>query len=119
MLLAPQSVGANDQEGVSTQLDGVTVQAGDVIRFEVNARNENSYDWVSWMPSVAYTSYTTSLAGGNLSLAATASASSTDTANGYAAGKVNDGTASTDFNGWTNLYNAALPQWVIRPINLA
>ncbi|BBH19150.1 hypothetical protein Back11_04950 [Paenibacillus baekrokdamisoli] len=47
----------------------------------------------------------------NLALGATASASGTDTANGYAASKINDGLASTDFNGWASA-SPVMPQWV-------
>lgn len=47
----------------------------------------------------------------NLAYGGTASASSTDTANGYAAAKVNDGTATIDFNGWASA-SPVMPQWV-------
>lgn len=47
----------------------------------------------------------------NIAREATASASNTDTANGYSASKVNDGAATTDWSGWAN-DGTALPQWV-------
>ncbi|HLV97963.1 MAG TPA: right-handed parallel beta-helix repeat-containing protein [Ktedonobacterales bacterium] len=52
-----QSIAYNDQVGVDTDLDSVSVSAGDVIRFEVNAGSSgNNYnDSTSWMPSVGYT----------------------------------------------------------------
>jgi Ricin-type beta-trefoil lectin domain-like len=53
---APQSLTSNDQVGVSTDLDNLTVAAGDSIRFEVNngGKGNASHDVVSWAPSVAY-----------------------------------------------------------------
>ncbi|QTH45677.1 discoidin domain-containing protein [Cohnella sp. LGH] len=47
----------------------------------------------------------------NIARSGTAAASGTDTANGYAASKVNDGIASTDFNGWASA-SPAMPQWI-------
>lgn len=47
----------------------------------------------------------------NQAVGASVSASSTDSANGYAASKINDGVASTDFNGWANS-GYTMPQWV-------
>jgi len=47
----------------------------------------------------------------NYAREATASASNTDTANGYAAAKVNDGAATTDWSGWAT-DGTPLPQWV-------
>jgi hypothetical protein len=47
----------------------------------------------------------------NFAKDAAASASNTDTANGYAASKVNDGAATTDWSGWAT-DGTALPQWV-------
>lgn len=47
----------------------------------------------------------------NLAIGGTASASSTDTANGYAPSKVNDGLATTDFNGWASA-SPVMPQWI-------
>jgi len=46
----------------------------------------------------------------NFSIGATASASNTDTGNGYAASKINDGSATTDFSGWAN--SGGAPDWV-------
>jgi len=47
----------------------------------------------------------------NIARGATSSASSTDTGNGYATWKVNDGTATTDFNGWASA-TPVMPQWI-------
>jgi len=44
----------NNQGGVATDVSSVAVHAGDRIRFEVFANGDNSYDTVSWTPSVAY-----------------------------------------------------------------
>ncbi len=49
--------------------------------------------------------------GTNLAIGGATSASSTDTGNGYATSKINDGTASTDFNGWASA-SPTMPQWV-------
>ncbi|MBB6670108.1 discoidin domain-containing protein [Cohnella nanjingensis] len=47
----------------------------------------------------------------NFAKGATASASNADTAGGYAAEKVNDGAATTDWSGWAT-DGTSLPQWV-------
>ena len=48
---------AGDERGsYATDASSVEVRAGDMIRFEVNANGPNSYDTVSWTPSVAYVS---------------------------------------------------------------
>lgn len=52
-----KTIAAGDEyTGVSHVLDDVSVNAGDVIRFETNENGESSYDKASWTPSVAYTS---------------------------------------------------------------
>jgi len=55
-----QSVSYNELAGIEQVLDGLTVSAGDVIRFEVDsgASNNNTADLTSWAPSIAYTSST-------------------------------------------------------------
>jgi hypothetical protein len=53
---AAQLIAGTDQLGYSTDASSVSVQAGDMIRFEVTANGANSYDTVSWTPSVAYVS---------------------------------------------------------------
>ncbi len=50
-----QRIAGTDQEGYVTDLNGVSVASGDQIRFEVSAAGDNSYDTVSWTPSVGYT----------------------------------------------------------------
>ena len=52
----PQTIAFNDQVGVDTQLDNISVNAGDVLRFEVNANAVPGNDLTSWAPSVAYSS---------------------------------------------------------------
>lgn len=54
-------IGANDQVGTSTNVSNVSVTAGEEIMFCLNdggwngGTYNNSYDMVSWSPSVAYT----------------------------------------------------------------
>lgn len=57
-----QTIGGSDTSGYATNVSNVWVNVGDIIRFEVDcgSSNNNSYDNVSWIPTVAYTS------GGNL-----------------------------------------------------
>lgn len=43
----------NDATGADTQVN-VTVQAGDVISFRVDQRNDSAYDSTSWNPSIHY-----------------------------------------------------------------
>lgn len=54
----PQVIGSTDNSGIDTGLDGLYVGINDVIRFEVNngGNGNNTNDWVSWMPTVAYAS---------------------------------------------------------------
>lgn len=49
-----QLIAGTDQSGLATDVSSVSIHAGDEIRFEVTANGENSYDTVSWTPSVAY-----------------------------------------------------------------
>ncbi|MFD2331645.1 hypothetical protein ACFSR7_20515 [Cohnella sp. GCM10020058] len=51
-----QSIAWNDDFGAESNLDNVSVSAGDVIRFEVNQNTNNANDLTSWVPSIAYTS---------------------------------------------------------------
>lgn len=51
-----QFISGTDQVGYATDLSGVSVHAGDMIRFEVTANGDNLYDTVSWTPSIAYIS---------------------------------------------------------------
>ena len=51
-----QLIVGTDQVGYATDVSSVSIQAGDMIRFEVAANGDNSYDTVSWTPSVAYES---------------------------------------------------------------
>ncbi|MFF1572535.1 hypothetical protein ACFVWR_07280 [Leifsonia sp. NPDC058292] len=52
-----QTIAAGDEyTGVGYALDGVSVNAGDVLRFETNENGESSNDKASWTPSVAYVS---------------------------------------------------------------
>lgn len=55
-----QLIAAGDEyTGVGYALDGVSVSAGDVIRFETNNNGDSSYDKASWTPSVSYTANST------------------------------------------------------------
>ena len=49
------SIGANDTTGVAANVSGVTVAAGDAIRFEVNRNGTWQYDATAWDPFVRYT----------------------------------------------------------------
>ena len=50
-ILGPQTLAAGDVVGVDTNLDGVSVNAGDVLHFAVN-ENGSTQCRVSWTPSV-------------------------------------------------------------------
>jgi hypothetical protein len=52
-----QSISAADRTGVATDVDNISVAAGDVIRFEVNAgaSGANGGDLTSWAPGIGYT----------------------------------------------------------------
>jgi hypothetical protein len=49
-----QLIAGGDQTGYATDLDTVHVAQGDVLRFEVHANGDNTYDEVSWTPSIGY-----------------------------------------------------------------
>ncbi|MHC9046518.1 right-handed parallel beta-helix repeat-containing protein [Microbacterium saperdae] len=51
-----KSVAYNDLGGFETYIDGLSVTAGDIVRFEVSAGATDTGDVTSWMPTVAYTS---------------------------------------------------------------
>jgi hypothetical protein len=53
-----QFVEGSDQAGYATDVDSISVSAGDAIRFEVTANGDDSNDTTSWTPSVAYISST-------------------------------------------------------------
>ncbi|MHB1484840.1 MAG: carbohydrate binding domain-containing protein [Saccharofermentanales bacterium] len=57
-----QTISGTNTTGYSTNVNDLEVDAGDVIRFEVDcgSSSNNSYDNVSWIPTIAYVS------GGNL-----------------------------------------------------
>jgi hypothetical protein len=67
-----QMIAGNDQVGYATDVDGVQVFAGDVLRFEVRADGETPDESLSWTPSVGYVApsgtQTASSLVGNLSL---------------------------------------------------
>ena len=54
----PQAIGASDLSGYNTNLDDLAVNAGDVVRFELNngGNGNATNDLLSWAPTVAYTS---------------------------------------------------------------
>jgi hypothetical protein len=49
-----QLIAGSDQVGFATDVNNVYVNAGDMIRFEISANGENSYDKASWTPAVGY-----------------------------------------------------------------
>ncbi|MBM7568608.1 hypothetical protein [Paenibacillus sacheonensis] len=57
-----QTVAYNDRNGYDTHVDGVTVNAGDVIRFEVGNNGSGTNETTSWTPAIAYTASAESLA---------------------------------------------------------
>ncbi len=50
----PTSIGANDTTGVAANVSGVTVAAGDAIRFEINRNGNYQLDATRWDPFVRY-----------------------------------------------------------------
>jgi hypothetical protein len=56
VIWGPQNVAFNDNQGFDTNVDGVSVAPGDVIRFEVSSGGNNAYDQTSWAPMVGYIS---------------------------------------------------------------
>jgi len=54
VIWGPRRLAASDREGVEGHLDGLTVAAGDLIRFEVQDAAANPADAVSWAPTIAY-----------------------------------------------------------------
>ncbi len=49
-----QTIAYNDDLGVESNLDSLSVTAGDVIRFEVEKNANNTSDSTSWTPAVVY-----------------------------------------------------------------
>jgi hypothetical protein len=49
-----QLIGGKDQSGYSADVNNISVDAGDQVRFEVTANGDNAHDTVSWTPSVGY-----------------------------------------------------------------
>ncbi len=47
-------VGSKEPGGFETDVDNVSVNAGDTIRFEVHANSASANDTVSWTPSIGY-----------------------------------------------------------------
>jgi hypothetical protein len=58
--LTPMLISSTDDTGMDANLDLIAVQAGDRIRFELNAGalGDNASDTTSWSPSVGYTGLT-------------------------------------------------------------
>lgn len=77
-----QTLASQDQVGLATDLDTISVASGDLIRFEVNngGHGDSSHDVVSWVPSVGYTAF--SGGGSNMTVDDT---SSSITYSGYSA----------------------------------
>jgi Alpha galactosidase A/Alpha galactosidase C-terminal beta sandwich domain len=53
-IVGPQLLGGNDSTGIDMVLANVGVEAGDVIRFEVDAKGDNTNDVVIWDPTIIY-----------------------------------------------------------------
>ncbi|CAL9362005.1 right-handed parallel beta-helix repeat-containing protein [Streptomyces sp. enrichment culture] len=55
-VLAPRTLGGDDRTGIPTDVDSLSVKAGDAIRFVVDpgAAGENSHDTTSWTPVTGY-----------------------------------------------------------------
>ncbi|MHB1484855.1 MAG: LamG domain-containing protein [Saccharofermentanales bacterium] len=53
------SISGTDAVGLAANVNDISVNEGDIIRFEVNCGNSsnNSYDQVSWIPTVAYSNF--------------------------------------------------------------
>jgi Periplasmic copper-binding protein (NosD) len=49
-----QLIAGKDQSGYSADVNNISVEAGDQVRFEVTANGDNAHDVVSWSPSVGY-----------------------------------------------------------------
>ncbi|MCU1491240.1 MAG: hypothetical protein JWM85_2645, partial [Acidimicrobiaceae bacterium] len=64
-VLWQSTVSGSDQTGMATNVDDVSVNAGDEITFSVNNNNSgnNTDDTVSWAPSIAYTSSSSGVGG--------------------------------------------------------
>ncbi|MHB1484836.1 MAG: carbohydrate binding domain-containing protein [Saccharofermentanales bacterium] len=99
-----QTISGTNTTGYTTNISDMEVNAGDVIRFEVDcgSSSNNSYDNVSWMPTIAYVS------GGNL-LPNPGFESGTTSWSGYNCTIASSGTAHSGSYGClsTNRYSTA------------
>ena len=109
----PQTIAAGDGVGVDTNLDGVSVKAGDVLHFAVQ-ENGSGQCRVSWTPSVAIPNPATAVVipsgGTNVSGTQTLDASASDSASPISklqyvltGGSLNDtviATATPTYYGW-------------------
>ncbi|WP_141692487.1 DUF7402 domain-containing protein [Paenibacillus pectinilyticus] len=107
---ADQTIAYNDQSGVDTNLDTISVAAGDIIRFEVGNNGDNTYDSTSWAPAIAYTSGSGGSGSGNIAPSATVSVSSQFSA-AYAGAKAIDGIiGQADVGEWAS--NGQTTPWI-------
>ncbi|MHB1484834.1 MAG: LamG domain-containing protein [Saccharofermentanales bacterium] len=103
------TISGTDTAGISTNVSSITVNAGDIIRFEVDcgSSNSNSYDDVSWIPSVAYTAVIKPSSEWKLDGNSYDSAGANNgTPNGgysYVAGKRNDAISLNGSTGYVNV----------------
>ncbi|MHB1483699.1 MAG: right-handed parallel beta-helix repeat-containing protein [Saccharofermentanales bacterium] len=51
-----KTISGTDKDGLPTNLNNILIDKGDIIRFEVNcgSSNNNNFDQLSWIPTVAY-----------------------------------------------------------------
>jgi hypothetical protein len=118
----PETIPAGDDAGISTNLDAVSVNAGDVLHFAVQG-DGSSQCRVSWTPSAGYPNPVTTVVlpsgGQQLSGTVTLDASASDTASPIGqlqyeltGGSYNDtvianANATATEYGWLGLWNAS------------
>jgi hypothetical protein len=104
-----RTVAGSDTAGIATDVSGVDVAAGDVIRFEIANNGDYAFDATRWDPTVAYR-------GGGASYTASSGFSSTqgadqwryqDLSAGSACPKVGWAETSLNYIPWFSLWNRA------------
>jgi hypothetical protein len=56
VIWGPKEIAFDDIDGIESNLDGLDILTGDMIRFEISSKNNNDSDMTSWSPGIAYTS---------------------------------------------------------------
>lgn len=54
VIWGPHALGANDRNGLETNITSLDVSQGELLRFETTGAAKNSRDAVSWAPTIAY-----------------------------------------------------------------